>query len=127
MADVKDGWIEASTIPFPSSENTRDKASATTCEMPGVCRASGGKESSARRIANSLTMIPWAGVFGRILTSAVKAVTLSVRSGGIELVPTATDGWSERSAAPPPAGAGRQEAHRQLLGDALGVVRSRGQ
>ena len=50
-----------------------------------------------------------------------------VRSGGIELVPAATDGWSERSAAPPPTGESSQEAHRQLLGDALSVVRSRGQ
>ena len=54
---AKDGWSEASTTPPPSGEYTLDSASATTWEMPGVCRASGGKDSSARRIANSLTMM----------------------------------------------------------------------
>jgi len=67
------------TVPVPPGEWTLDKTSATTCDNPGVCVASGGNESCANSSAISRAMMPIAGLFegGRSLTNKVSDPTLS--------------------------------------------------
>ena len=67
------------TIPDPLGAYTLESSSAATCAMPGVCTASGGKDSSTSRRASSRAMIACLGFADHILITRNNAPTLSPR------------------------------------------------